>query len=147
MVTEASEIPDDSMKYLEKIIQLCRENGVEFVMFAIPYGIETDQARYDRRQGTNLALEDYLESQEIPFLFYQRDIDTGIDFATDFRDKTHLNTYGAEKISAHLGGWLQENYQLSDHRTDEAYASWTEDYENYVQDKAELQENPVDTAD
>ena len=112
MVTEATEIPENSMEYLEKIIQLCQENGAEFVMFAIPYGIETDQARYDRRQGINLTLETYLEEQGIPFLFYQKDIDAGIDFSTDFRDKTHLNTYGAEKISSHLGKWLRETYQL-----------------------------------
>lgn len=147
MVTEATEIPENSMEYLEKIIQLCQENGAEFVMFAIPYGIETDQARYDRRQGINLTLETYLEEQGIPFLFYQKDIDAGIDFSTDFRDKTHLNTYGAEKISSHLGKWLRETYQLSDHRGEESYSSWGMDYEKYARDKAELQENPVDTAD
>lgn len=144
---EAADIPEVNLTYLEKILALCRENGAEFVMIALPYGIETDQERYDRRQGLNLMLEAYLQEQGIPFLFYQKEIDAGIDFSTDFRDKTHLNTFGAEKISAHLGGWLAEEYGLSDHRRDAAYASWESDYEKYRAEKQILQENPVDTAD
>lgn len=144
---EAAAIPDISLEYLDQIIELCQENGAQFVMFAIPYGIETDRERYDRRQGLNLTLERLLAERDIPFLFYQRDCGDVIDFSTDFRDKTHLNTAGAEKLSLHLGAWLSDHFDLPDHRQEAAYASWETDLAKYESDKTAAQENPVDTAD
>lgn len=144
---EAAGIPDISLEYLDKIIDLCREHDAQFVMFAIPFGIEKDQERYDRRQGLNLTLEQVLEEKGIPFLFYQQDQENLIDFSTDFRDKTHLNTAGAEKLSAHLGAWLSDYFALPDHRGEAAYSSWETDLAKYEADKANARENPVDTAD
>ena len=144
---KAASVPDNSLYYVKKIEELCRENGAEFLMFAVPFGIETDQERYDRRQGLNLTLEKDLKEDGVPFLFYQRDNPEVIDFETDFRDKTHLNTYGAEKLTAHLGAYLAEQYQLADHRGDAEYESWNEDLAKYEATAAALRENPVDTAD
>lgn len=144
---KAASVPDNSLYYVKKIEELCEENGAEFLMFAVPFGIETDQERYDRRQGLNLTLEKELEEDGVPFLFYQRDYPEVIDFATDFRDKTHLNTYGAEKLTEHLGAYLAEQYDLTDHREDAAYQSWNEDLASYEQLAEEMRENPVDTAD
>ena len=146
-IPEASSVPDNSLYYVKKIEELCRENGAEFLMFAAPFGIETDRERYDRRQGLNLALEKELEKDGVPFLFYQRDYPEVIDFATDFRDKTHLNTYGAEKLTKHLGAYLAGKYNLTDHREEAAYASWNDDLVKYEEVTAELKENPADTAD
>lgn len=144
---EMANVPQNSMDYLEKIIALCEENGAEFVMFGVPYGVETDMERYERRQGMTLMLEQYLEEKGIPFLFYQRDYADVIDFKTDFRDRTHLNTAGAIKLTAHLGGWLSENYNLTGHRNDGNYASWDLDYVKYEKDRTAAEENPQNTAD
>lgn len=144
---EKAEIPELSLAYLEKIQQLCEENGAEFVMYAAPYGVETKQELYERRQGMNLTLEQLLEEKEIPFLFYQKENPELIDFEADFRDKTHLNTYGAEKLTKHLGEWLAETYGLEDHREDPAYESWNTDLRQYLAETALLKESPVDTAD
>ncbi|HIR75785.1 MAG TPA: hypothetical protein IAB97_02590 [Candidatus Choladousia intestinipullorum] len=139
---KAAAIPDNSMEYLEKIIRLCEENDAEFVMAAIPFGIETDQKRYKRRQGLNLTLEEYLQAEGIPFLFYQRDYPDIIDFSTDFRDKTHLNTNGAVKLTHHLGGWLKENYGLEGHKGEAAYESWDSDLVLYDRETEWVKENP-----
>lgn len=139
---KAASIPDNSMEYLEKIIQLCDENDTEFVMMAIPFGVETNKKRYKRRQGLNLTLETFLDEQEIPFLFYQRDYPDLIDFATDFRDKTHLNTAGAKKLTAHLGNWLVESYGISGHKEDPAYASWEDDLIKYDRESEWVKEHP-----
>lgn len=143
----AVEIPDNSLYYLEKIIELCEENGAEFMMFGIPYGVETDMERYERRQGMTLTLESMLEEKGIPFLFYQRDYADVIDFGTDFRDKTHLNTAGAVKLTGHLGAWMAEEYELTGHKDETAYESWNEDYAKYEADRQAAQENPQNTAD
>lgn len=144
---KAAPVPDISLEYLDKMIALCEENDAKFVVTAIPFGIETDKKRYRRRQGLNLTLGDILEEKGIPFLFYQRDYGDVIDFSTDFRDKTHLNTAGAMKLTSHLGGWLSENYGLPGHKGDERYASWEEDLRLYQQDIEEAVDNPTDTAD
>lgn len=146
-IPEAAAVPDNSLDYVKKIEELCEENGAEFVMFAVPFGIETDQERYDRRQGLNLTLEKVLQEDQVPFLFYQRDDPELIDFETDFRDKTHLNTYGAEKLTVQLGAWLAQQYDLEDHREDASYASWNLDLKRYEAETARLQEKPEDTAD
>lgn len=144
---KAAAVPELSLEYLDKMIALCEENDAEFVVTAIPFGIETNKKRYKRRQGLNLTLEGILEEKGIPFLFYQRDYGDVIDFSTDFRDKTHLNTAGAQKLTAHLGGWLAEQYGLSGHKGEAEYASWDEDLRLYEEDLWEARENPVDTAD
>lgn len=145
--TEASELPELSLEYLEKIKELCEEHDAEFVLVAIPYGVEIDQDRYVYQQGMNLALETWAKEQEIPFRFYQKEEPELIDFATDFRDQTHLNTAGAEKFTADFGAWLAEQYKLENHRADEAYARYEEDLQKYEADAAAAREHPVDTAD
>lgn len=139
---KSTKIPEDSMKYLDRIIQLCEENDAEFVMMAIPFGVETDNRRYKKRQGLNLTLEEYLSGEGIPFLFYQRDYPEIINFSLDFRDKTHLNTYGAVKLTRHLGEWLTEHCDLEGHKGESAYASWEEDLKQYDREARWVMENP-----
>ena len=63
----------------------------------------------------------------VPYLFYQQNGEVDIDFSKDFLDYSHMNIYGALKITEHLGTYLHENYDLPDHRGEEAYQSWEED--------------------
>lgn len=142
-----SRIPEVNLEYLEKMQELCEENGAKLVVFAIPYGAEEKEGRYEKRQGTNLTLEDWLEERDIPFAFYQKQQPELIDFAADFRDRTHLNTAGAEKMTFEIGRWLSGTYALTDHRGDPEFASWDEDLAKYDRDAAAQRENPEDTAD
>ena len=55
------------------------------------------------------------------------------------RDKgDHLNASGAERVSIYLAAYLKENYDLPDHRGEEAYASYTQmekQYDRIVNEK------------
>jgi hypothetical protein len=144
---EAAGVPEINMTYLDKIIELCRENDAQLVLFAVPFGVETDDARYNRRQGLNLTLEQELEARDIPFLFYQRDDPELIDFSTDFRDRTHLNTAGAQKLTTRIGSWLCDTYGLTGHRGEASFASWDAEQEQYDAYLQSAMENPEDTAD
>jgi hypothetical protein len=131
---QASEIPEIDCEYLERMKALCDENGIQLVVYAAPYGYDPDSESYQqyaRKQGVNVALESYLEEQDIPFLFYQKMEDVTFDYAADFRNSTHLNTNGGFRLSGHLGKWLQETYGIADHRGDKAYSSFDEDYAKY----------------
>lgn len=55
-----------------------------------------------------------------------------IDWTSETRDGgDHLNLSGASKVSAYLGEYLTEHYELPDHRGEDAYHSWDEAYEQY----------------
>lgn len=144
---ETSELPALSLEYLKKIKELCQENNVAFVLVAIPYGTEKDAGSYASRQGMNLALESWAKEQGIPFLFYQKEKPELIDFTTDFRDQTHLNTAGAETFTVDFGAWLVEQYGLENHRADAAYTGYEEDLKKYEADVAAARADPKDTAD
>ena len=122
------DIPEVTAKYLEKMIGLCRENGISLVLFAAPFA---DTSAGPKALRVNLALEEYAVGQGIPFLFYQKTGELEIDYAADFYDSQHLNTYGTAKLTRKTGEWLQENYVLADHRQEEAYESWNADYVLY----------------
>ena len=50
---------------------------------------------------------------------------------------SHVNSNGAEKLSAYYGAMIKENYDIPDHSDDENYADWYGAYEEY---KAKLEE-------
>lgn len=136
--TELSEV---NKEYFEKILALCEENDISLVVYAAPYGDDNYGEKYMRRQGCNVMLESYLAEKNIPFLFYQKMEDVAFDYSTDFMNATHLNRIGAEKLCRHLGAWLQENYDIEDHREDDAYRSYEEDYKQY---EKMLSEKPIE---
>lgn len=127
----AAKIPKKTKKYLKLIRELCRENGIELLVYAAPF--TTGRKYYRQGMRVNIALEDYLAGQGIPFLFYQRTGELGIDFATDFLDESHLNSYGQTKLTHCIGNYLAEHYDLPGHKDDPAYASWNDDYQKYLE--------------
>lgn len=134
------EIADVVYEYFEKIIALCEENNIQLVLYAAPYGYEKpeDLEGYLERQRVSVTLKSYLRKKDIPFLYYQKTNAAKINYNTDFRDYTHLNTNGAIKITKNLGDFLIENYELPDHRQDAAFRSWWEDYEQFQNDMKEV---------
>lgn len=124
---EVFEIPAESASYLDKIVTLCNENDVELVLIKSPM----DGWTYAKHSSVQ-ALAD---QHGVPFIDYnlpENIAATGIDPTTDFHyNQWHLRVTGAEKLSAHLGAYLTENYDLADHRNDPAYVIWNEDLEEY----------------
>lgn len=135
LAQEATALPENVTVYFEKIIDLCRENEIELVLYTAPYGCEPgDNTKgYLKRQGINLTLESYLAERNIPYFYFQKDNTAGIDYAADFRDYAHLNTNGAIKITRSLADYITGVYELPDHREEESYQSWWEDYEAFQQ--------------
>ncbi len=142
-----SELGGVSCDYFKKIVELCEENNVQLVLYAAPFSIKSNYKNYCYRQGINNTLEKWLAENwgnEIPFLYYQKSGEAAIDFATDFRDTHHMNAYGAKKITHCIGEFLQQ-YNLTDHRGDRAYASWNEDYETYLKTFQSRENSSEDT--
>lgn len=128
---EDRKLPGNVETYLKKIIKLCEENKIQLILYAAPYSWKSKQENFFIKQRINILLKPYLDELEIPYLDIQRADDAGIDYASDFRDYSHLNTNGAIKVTRYLGKYLAENYELPDHRSDAAYASWDDDCEKF----------------
>lgn len=132
MTEETKEIPEIPLQYLQKIRQTCEENGIQLVLYSVPYSISDGNVeKYTTDMEVNNALEIYLAEEGIPFLNYNKIPEAGIDFSTDFRNATHMNTYGEVKVTRYLGTYLTQEFDMEDHREDPAYESWNRDYLRY----------------
>lgn len=129
--TEGSGIPAVFQDYFERIEAICRENNIELMVYAAPYTYlsdkEKDREDFERKYKTYIALEPYFEEKGIPFLFFQKNGGLDIDYSQDFQDYSHMNIFGAVKVTRALGTYLHDNYDLPDHRKEKAYQSWKRD--------------------
>ena len=137
LCVKVGSIPDRTMKYLEMIRELCRKNGAEFMLVMTPFSASADTWEQMVKNTPNVyagvrGLELYAEENGFPFINFLRQHE-GAEFDTerDFKDKDHLNTYGALKVTSVLGRFLNENYDLPDHRGEKEYEQWDADAEIY----------------
>lgn len=118
---------------IRNIIDFCNLNGIKLIFTVIPYG---------QKYGTNKLLKQYNEisfilknEKNVDYINYFHCLDKlKLDFSIDFADESHVNPIGAQKITAHLGKYIKEHYDIPDRRLDPAYAKWNDDYKLYVQD-------------
>lgn len=123
-----------AMDYLRKIVNECREQGVDVLFVNLPYPANEDQ----QRAANSIA---YIADEcEVNFI----DLDElGIvDYDIDCYDSnSHLNPSGARKVSEYLGRYIVENYDIKDHRDDEIYGTWNSLYEKYAEYKFDSLKN------
>mgnify|MGYP001625500801 FL=1 len=124
--TERQEIPEFARIYMEKITELCRKNDISLVLMSAP-----SPKNYNYRKHN--ALQEYADAQGLPYIDLNlKTKEIGIDWKQDSYDKgDHLNVYGAQKVTAYMGKYLKENYDLPDHRGDPKYADWDQMEKKY----------------
>lgn len=112
-------------QYLQKIIDLCKEQDIGIILMYVPY---TMPEAHQRVANWGYAAA---EKNEIPYLNFVYE-DLAINYATDCADEAHhLNASGARKLTDYLGNYISANYNVEDHREDPAYAFWYQDYDEY----------------
>ncbi len=115
--------------YLKKFIELAQEYNIDVVFVWFPTATTGSQGRSD-------MIQELADSYDIPLIDFNVDqYDTGFDWLTDTRDGgNHLNYSGATKMTKYIGEYLNENYNLVDHRSNPAYDQWNEDYETFMEE-------------
>lgn len=117
-----------AMEYLSKMTALCEEKGIELVLVKAPIAYPYWHDEWDAQVAT------FAKEHNLVYINYLSQIDEiGLDMSRDTYDGgLHLNVTGAEKLADYIGSWLVENYELTDYRKDEDYASlWQEKLERY----------------
>ncbi len=128
---------ENSWYYLDKMVQLCREQGTELVLIKAPSVSPIWWDEWDEQ------IDAYAKEHELKYinlLEYEEEI--GIDWSADTYDAgLHLNVYGAEKLSKFFGKYLKEQCDLPDRREDAAMAAdWAEKVRIYNERKNKLEE-------
>lgn len=101
-------LKQEALAELDEIVELCKSRGIEVLFFTVPY--------QDGDPYTD-AMAAYAAQKGCAYInLFEHVEECGIDPATDFKDKGHLNTNGAVKVGAFLGKYLSEHYDLTDMR-------------------------------
>jgi len=112
----------NTLKYLNKINELCKQNNIKLVLFSIPCATSWSDSKHK-------VIADFSNNNKLNYVDLNlKEMNTGINWLTDSNDGgTHMNISGAQKVSEKFGEYLKEHFQLTDHRGDPAFAQWTED--------------------
>ncbi|MBP5181284.1 MAG: SGNH/GDSL hydrolase family protein [Clostridiales bacterium] len=123
-------LPESSMEYLQRIVDLCRENDIELILIKAPTLYPHWYEQWDEQ------VRDFADQNGVPYInyIYLRDA-IGLDMSTDTYDAgLHLNLSGAEKFADYIGEYLVSHYDLTDYRQVPEVASlWENDILFYDQ--------------
>lgn len=128
-------LADVCWDYLDRMRQLCEENGVELILMKAP----TNTPQWYWYDQWDEQVEAYAQEHGLRYYNFLKNTDEiGIDFMTDTYDQGgHLNLSGAEKLSAYFGKILVEELELTSHHGEAEYEEiWTVLTEQYNQIKA-----------
>ncbi len=127
-------LPETSMEYLEKMRELCAQNGAELVLIKAP----TNSWRYWWYDEWDAQVAQYAEQKGLAYYnFIDKTEEIGIDYTTDTYDAgVHLNVYGAEKMTEYFGQILSDAHGLSDTEHTQAVTdAWNSRVEEYYKER------------
>lgn len=116
----AEALEGEGYEYLDKIMQLCRENDIKFILVNIPYSKQSSR----RQAKENAYLKAVRDNGFDAINFRDYISEVNMDYNTDYQDSTHANIIGAKKLTDFMGKYLKEHYELTDYRNTEAAAYW-----------------------
>lgn len=133
---ESLPISEYSWGYYQKMLNLCAENDIPVAVVSLP--VSTTAIGILRTHETVKKV-----CVEIGLNYYDMNAPTaweayGFDTKTDFYDDGHMNANGAVKLSKALAEMLQADYGLPDHRGDEAYSAWENDWNSFYKKYKEV---------
>lgn len=132
LTTGMVDLPPKTEEYLSKIIDLSQKDGFELIFTNMPFEYNstagsTNWVKEPAKMFNKVA--EIAKENNIPFINYNDMLtEIGFGFKSDMHNSSHVNIWGANKITLYLGEFLKENYSLIDHRSDSQYTQWNIDY-------------------
>lgn len=133
-------IPKRSFEYLDRMLELCKENGCELILMKAP----TNPRGYWWYDEWDAQISEYAKEKGISYYnFIPEAEQMGIDWQTDTYDEgLHLNVYGAEKLTKRVGELLQKEHNISSRKADaETVERWDGYLKEYNDRKKQMEGN------
>lgn len=126
---DKAQIPEVVRIYMEKIKRLCEKNGANLLLVSAP-----SPKNYNYKKHN--SLEEYARENNLPYVDLNMKFrDIGIDWKLDSYDRgDHLNISGARKVTAYIGQYLADNYDLPDRRNDDGWREWDDLAKEYLEE-------------
>lgn len=128
---ELLNLSEVSVKYYDKMIDLCHENGVTVVALLPP-----KPSSAAKKAANWEEMEEYFESRGVVVIDYKNYEEikrVGLSLVDDYYDLSHLNYKGTVKWSKDLAVKLKEVAELPDRREDELSADWDDAWDDFIQ--------------
>ncbi len=105
---------DENMEYLDRMRQLCQENGITFMLLKAPGVYPYWYDEFDQQ------IKDYAEEHSLTYInLLEVSDEMGIDYSADTYDAgIHLNESGAVKLCRYFAPVLSKELGLPDHRNE-----------------------------
>ena len=127
IVNKTQPVQEMNMEFLEKIWELCRDNGAELMLLNSP--------NMRVNQDTLVQAQAFADERGLNYLYFEsaEAIEAlGIRVEEHFYNKNHLNIWGQMIFSDYITDYLCEHYTFESHEADSALcASWDETYREY----------------
>lgn len=132
---QTAEIPEIPLRYLEKIVSLCRETDTQLLLTVIPYRADQENNNtspiYQQQLYNSVAV--LAREWDVSYFNALHALDEmDFDFTTDMVEYSHVNASGSRKISEFYGNYLREHFDIPDRADDPDYAHWYDDYNQYL---------------
>ena len=115
-------------KYLERMVQLCEENGVRLLLAKVP-GVPWITAEKHN------AVKAFADAHDLDFIDFNEEeiFYSGLDywFGSDSSDPEHPNHWGACKLTDYIGDFLTGEYGLEAHE-DSRFEAFSEYYDAWI---------------
>jgi len=142
LIEGVEDLPPKSEEYLNKIIDLSKEKGVKLIFTNAPYDDTSTVGNITWHKAPGKMfnkVEEICKENDIEFINYNKKLDEiEFDFKVDMFNIGHLNIWGSNKVTKHLGEFLKGKYDLKDHRKDKNYEQWNKDYLLYLKKQASI---------
>ena len=103
------EIDSHQKKYLDLIVELCREQNIELVFVTAPVA-NVSMEYIQNYDAINKVVSDYAAENNVPYIDYNMEnIQRNLLTNENFRDDAHLNHSGVEIIDADFIIWFRDN--------------------------------------
>ncbi len=128
-------IPEKNLEYLELMLQVCRERGVELILVKAPI----KSWRYPWYDDWSKEINGFAENNRIKYYDLTDDADViGIDQSLDSYDGgLHLNVSGAEKTTLYFGDILKNEHNIKGSSDARYEMVWREKLDNYYKERNE----------
>ena len=126
---DVMQLQEENKQILIKLIDYIKSNNLN-VLFVVPKRVYEKEINAKLNDGIKIIEDNNLNVINCNTL---KELDN-IDFNTDFYNKAHLNVYGSTKYTLYFAKYLNDNYHLENHKNDNRYNSWNQEYERFKLD-------------